>query len=184
MELDNPKRWVGAYNPALAAASFGPSSGAIYLSTFSVSGIHHFRPTAFRFKFSWVGVGPAYRLTMLQALYKIKRGKGGTANTLEKICDIGNITRLAPTVGTTEYTNTATTTVTIQVLKEGLYAIGWLFRDTSLPGSLVIPTFYGATTPSYPGFFYFGDGGGATSLPAVINTFGVATNFTIYFDQT
>jgi len=185
IDLDHPKKWICAYNPALINVSFGPTSGVIYLIPFEVSGIHDFRPGFLRFKFYWqpgVGSGPAYGFIFYNALYRMERGTGGTAATFVKQFDIGTVAKLAPAVETTEYVNMNTANPATQALKEGLYAIAMLWRDTSLPGSSVVFTAYGTTLPSGNGWWYHADGGGATSLPATIAAVGSATTFQLYFE--
>lgn len=181
-ELDNKKWWIGAYNPALPTSTFGAASGVIYLSPFTLSGEHQFRTSPFGFKFDWVGSGIAYGFTHSNAIYRMERGTGGTASTWVKQFNIGTVQRIGGGPST-EYTNTTIATATPPVMKEGLYAIGWLWRDTSLPGSSVAWTVYGATVPSAGGWWYYAGGSGATTLPATIATVGAPSTFKIYFQQ-
>lgn len=184
IEVDYPKWWHCAFHPSLAVTGFNMTDEQIYLSPFEVTGIHQIRPSTMKFKFLWAGVGGAYAFTLYGAIYKLTRGVGGTATTWIKISDLGTIAGAFPTAGTTEYTWATTVTAGTLVLSDGIYAVGWLFVDTSSFPNRVVGTMYGKTAAgtATPLWFYSTDGTG-TTLPATIATIAGSTADQFYWEH-
>lgn len=186
-EIDWSKWGAVAHNPGLPRASFGPSADAVYLSPFEVGDIHYITSfSGVRFKFDYTGTGFFWGFTFRLGLYRMMRGTGGTSATYKLLYQFGTITRSAalgsPATGTLYTCDTASTVGSFQ-LESGTYAFGFQWDNESGPMSTITWNSYGMTFPGNAGWWHYGDGSSAGSLPTSIATVGAPTPFHIYWEH-
>lgn len=187
VETDYPKLNHRAYNPVLMTSTFGPTSNVVYLQPFEVADLWDISATNLAFKFGYTGLGTQWSFSFRLGLYRLERGIGGTASTWVKIFDFGVTvkTYLSDPATGTVYNLASVPIFLLQGIKSGIYAMAFQWQDTSnitIPPSRCSWTSYGATLPSYAGWFYYADGSNTGSLPATITALGAATTFQIYWE--